>query len=452
MSPTIIPPLPPPPAPAAASSPAAPAAVPIALPQSPPSPAAPAMPAELLRKLELELAMHAAPDDMALRATYFSHLGGLALAHTGLQTALLPELGAPLYFRGGTPDIAVLAGIFRDGNLAFEAPSIPERILVLGAHAGYAAVALARRFANARVLAVEPLPDNFRLLQLNTAAWPRITRRNVAVWHHPTRLAPTLRLQADWSVRLHDSDFDDYKTVEALGIAELLAEAGWPGAELVLCDASGAERELFANPNAPWLDWLDIALVGLHEHLAPRAAEWVAKALPSDRFEQHGLGELHLFTRRRPRGTQAPSPAALPLLRSEPGLTRFTVADAPATTFGFFVFDGSSCQLHPNPPGAKPARLLVNLGAAGHTRFVAQVHHATRNAAPIQFTAAVQRADGTLAGAGELVLGARERGELCIDFAAPLHGAVTVMLQTAMAATAADCSNAWAHWLDPKLV
>src|SRR5580698_2064360 len=129
------------------------------------------VPPDLMRKLELEAGMLAAPQDKALRAAYFDHLGRIAIAHTGLQTVALPEVGIPLYFRCGTPDIAVLANVFRDNALDFEMRPTPLRILVIGAYAGYSTVDIARRFPRAQILAVEPLADNFRLLALHTGAW-----------------------------------------------------------------------------------------------------------------------------------------------------------------------------------------------------------------------------------------------------------------------------------------
>jgi FkbM family methyltransferase len=411
-----------------------------------------ATPPETRRKLQLELAMHEAPRDPAPRAAYFEHLAGLAAGHTGLLTALLPELGAPLYLRGGTPDIVALASVFRDRPPALETRATPARILVLGAYVGYTAVDLAHRFPRAEILAVEPLPDNARLLRLNTAMWRRVAVREVAVWHHRTRLAPTQRFQADWSVRLHDEEFDAYRTIPALGVQDLLDERGWRGAEMVVCDASGAERELFANPNAPWLDWLDIALVTTHDRLAPRAAEWVGKALPPDLFEHRALGAAALYLRRQPREAPAPAPAELALFRAEPGLTRFDLIDVMPAPHGFFVFNGGDCQLHPNPPGSKPAGVAVTLPAAGHRRFVAEVTHAGRLAAPIRFVASARRADGAPLGRAEVIARARERLPLRLEFAAPVSGPVTLELRTEMVPGSPDCANAWAHWLDPKLV
>ncbi len=438
--------------PPAAARPAAPdyAQPAPALPAPPPVPAS-AMP-DLARKLELEAAMLAAPGDRALRRQYFDQLGRLAIAHTGLQTANLPELGGPLYLRCGTPDVAVLAQIFRDDAFAFEMRPTPLRILVLGAYTGYSTVDLARRYPRARFLAVEPLVDNYRLLQLNTLANPRIRTAQVAAWHHPARLAATRRFQADWAIRLHDEAVEAERTVGAVSVKELLGHAGWPGADMVVCDASGAEREVFANPLAPWLNSLDAAVVRLHEQIAPQATAWVNAALDPDEFEHRKLGDMELFVRREPRTAYPPIPPEAPLLRTTPGLSTFAIADVPPASFGFFVFDGGNCQIHPNPPGGPPARAIFTLRADGHERFVSGVLHAGQPAAPIVFTAAVQREDGSLAGHSEVTMKQRESGRLVIEFGGKLSGTVRVALQTAMAPSAPTANMAWARWLNPRLV
>ena len=436
----------PPPAAAPAPAPAAAAA-----PAARPSPPAGAVP-PLVRKLQLEAAMFAQPQDRALRASYFELLGRIGTGHTGLLTALLPELGAPLYFRAGTPDIAVLADVFRDHALAFEMRPTPLRILVIGAYAGYSSVELARRFPRAQVLAVEPLADNFRLLSLNAAPWRQIRLANVAAWHHAGRLAPAVRVQADWSVRLNDEAEAAERTIPALPVQDILARAGWPGADLIVCDATGAEREIFADPLAPWLPAVDAVFVRLHEQAAPRATEWVTAALDATVFERRKVGEIDLFVRRVPRQALPPTAPELPLLRGEPGLAPFALSDTPATSFGFFIFDGSNCQLHPNSPGGKPSRAVFVLRADGQRRFVAGIQHAGHPSGPVMFGAGIQREDGSLAGHAEVVLQQRETGRLTFDCDAPLHGTVRVILQTAMAPGAHSANFAWARWLNPKLV
>jgi hypothetical protein len=161
---------------------------------------------------------------------------------------------------------------------------------------------------------------------------------------------------------------------------------------------------------------------------------------------------MELYVRRVPRQALPPTPVELPLLRGEPGLTPFALADVAPMRFGFFVFDGGSCQLHPNAPSGKPARAIFTLAAGGQRRFVSGVQHAGRPSMPVLFAAAVHREDGTLAGRGEVVVKPRETGELAIDLGGPLSGSVRVLLQTTMAPGAANANMAWSRWLHPKLV
>jgi FkbM family methyltransferase len=405
---------------------------------------------DLLRKLELEAAMLAAPQDAALRASYFDHLGRLAGSHTGLLTATLPELGAPLYFRTGSPDVAVMADVFRDRALEFDMRPTPLRILVIGGYAGYTAVDLARRYPRARVLAAEPMADNFRLLTLNTTPWPRIRAVNVAVWHHADRLNDDMRLQADWAVRLNDEAELADRTVPAATPGELLARAGWDGLDMVVCDASGSEREIFADPLSPWLRHLDAALVRIHEHMAAGAEAAVLAAFDAEQFERRRQGDMALFVRRTPLRALPPAPPELALLRSEPGLTQFAVADVAQNAGAFFVYDGANCQLHPNPPGQRPARVIFAVQLSGQTRFTTTVQHAGRGAAPVTFSAAVGRDNGTLLARGDVTLAAGEAKRLSLTLPA-LSAPGRVVLQTQMAPEAQNNLWAWARWLDPKL-
>ena len=139
-------------------------------PLPPSGPAPGTLQAELLALHEAAGKLIAAPTDAALRAAYFAVLTRFAGSRTGLGHALLPELGHPLAFRCATPDIAAIARCFRDGFASFPLRSEPQRILVLGAGAGYLTVALARRFPQAELAAVEPLVPLQRLLVQNTGA------------------------------------------------------------------------------------------------------------------------------------------------------------------------------------------------------------------------------------------------------------------------------------------
>ncbi len=404
------------------------------------------------RKAELEAALAAAPESHEARTAYFEFLGALSSSNTGLFWVNLPELAAPLAARAGTPDLHELAKVFLNRALVFDSAATPRRILVLGAHAGYGAVDLARRFPRAEIAAVEPLPDNVRLLRMNTAPWPRITVVPVAAWHNRALLAPMGRFQADWSVRLSDEGLDAYRVLQAEPVAGILAGLGWSHADMVVCDTTYSEREIFNDRAQGWLAALDVLLVRLYNIGTPTGAEVVAAALPAETFEQRKLGEFDLFTRRTPHSAEPPLPAALHLLRGEPGLKPFRLSEVPQTSWGFFVFDSHSCQLHPSGTPGKPSRAIFGVTEPGYQRFVAGLSHAgIVNAYPVVFTVFVVRNDGTIAAQADATVTPQQTGRISLPLPAiepPFH----IVLQTEMVAGAQNHRLAWARWIGPRLV
>jgi hypothetical protein len=168
-------------------------------------------------------------------------------------------------------------------------------------------------------------------------------------------------------------------------------------------------------------------------------------------FEKTRHGEADLYLRRTPlRAVARPPPRELHLINSEPGLFPIALQDVSRAAWGFFTFDGDSCQLHPNQPGDKPARAVFPRTLDDHRRFVATLHHAGYPAAAISFTLIVERDDGSEVLRAEHALAAAERTTLNVALPG-LTGRHRFILQTAMAAGASHNYNAWARWLAPRV-
>ncbi len=406
---------------------------------------------DLLERMELEAAMLAAPHDTYLRRTYFDRLASFAATRTGLSHALLPELGHPLYFRCGSSDIANMAQIFRDDAYGFDTPATPLRILDLGAYAGYAAVYLARRFPQAEIFCVEPSAASHRLLVLNTLPYRRIRTLNAAVWHHPTLLGVAARYYGDWGTQLQDQVPEAERSIPAHDMDGLIALAGWTGIDYLKCDIEGSEQAVFADPHAAWLRGLDVLAIETHEDIVPGSTATVAACFDPSLFSTGRHGETTLFLRRIPfRAQRRPPPRPLALLHSEPGLFPLALQDVGSDAWGFFTFDGNSCQLHPNMPGQPPARAVFPRTLDGHTHFRATIAHAGEPAATIVFSATVEREDGTPVAHAEHALAARSQTSFSLAFP-PLTGRHRIVLRTEMAVGAQHNFNAWARWLEPQV-
>ena len=406
---------------------------------------------DLLRKAELELALLAAPDDPALRAAYLEALLAFASVRTGLAFAVLPEFGHPVALRCGTSDVIALLRVCRDRIYDFPMRATPRRILVLGAFVGYGALWLARRFPEARILCVEPNAAALRVLNQNTAPLHRIQTIGVAAWHGPTRLGVRSRVMGDWGMQLHDQMPDAERTITARSVGEILAMAGWEQADLVVCDIQGAEAAVFADPGQRWMRTLDTLAIFLREGAREMFFEQAQACFEPLSYGRVERGDLTVFERHVPfRTIHHPPPPEMPLIGSEPELYPIGLQDTPQTGWGFFVFDGDCCQVHPNAPGEPPSRAIFTRDLAGHTRFTATYRHAGRPSPAVVFSFVVVGEDGTEMVHNSRTLLCGERQEVEIELP-PLHGRYRLILQTEMAPEMTSNFNAWAHFLAPRI-
>ena len=407
---------------------------------------------EMATKMALERAMMLKPADQTLRADYFACLERLSSGRTGLSFALLPELGAPLYFRCGTTDLANLVKVFVERCYEVELKAEPVRILDLGAYAGYAAIYWARRFPHADILCLEPMADNFRLLMLNTLPYRQIYCRQAAVWRHATQLSARSIHGGDAGRQLIEAGDSQTGGIAALSVADLLRDVNWHQVDLIKCDIAGAEAQVFADPLAPWLNTLDALVVEAHDELVPGASKMVAACFDPRSFRHFRYRDKQVFERSPPlRAALAVRPNPVWVINPGTASTPFVVQDVAPVPWGFFVFSGTSCQLHPNPPGHDPAaRAFFPLALFGQTRLTGTVWHAGEQSPPIRFLVAIEAADGHLVVEQDYILSEGESRDIALEFSA-LTGRCRVVLQTEMAPGQSVNANAWARWLNLQL-
>ncbi len=417
-----------------------------------PPPIRPAPPdPDLMRKAKLELALLAAPDDPAAHAAYLEALLTFASVRTGLIHAVLPEFGHPVALRCGTSDIIALLRACRDRVYEFPMRATPRRILVLGAHVGYGALSLARRFPEASIVCVEPNAAALRILHQNTLPVRRIQAIGVAAWHGATRLGVRSRVMGDWGMQLHDQLPDAERTITARGVGDILSMAGWEQADLVVCDIQGAEAAVFADPSQRWMRTLDTLAIFLREGAREGFFDHAQSCFEPISYGRTEHGDLAVFERHVPfRAIRHPPPPEMPLIGTEPELYAIGLQDTPQTGWGFFVFDGDCCQLHPNAPGERPSRAIFPRDLNGHSRFMATYHHAGRPSPAVVFSLLVVDEDGAeiFHDSRTLLCGEREDVEIALP---PLHGRYHLILQTEMAPEMTSNYNAWAHFLAPRI-
>lgn len=190
------------------------------------------------------------------------------------------------FVRDGT-DISVLREVFTDREYAFaEAASYqPTHIADLGAHVGAATLFLHSHYPSAQIIAYEPDPGNFALLQMNVGGLDRVTCVNAAV--AATSGGVTLYTHAGGSTRgtlSRDPDTVGEMLVPSVTFEEVIAA----GADCVKFDVEGAEYSLFAAASVEARSKVGVYFGEFHESLTGKTPRQFEALFPGHACNWHG--------------------------------------------------------------------------------------------------------------------------------------------------------------------
>ena len=236
----------------------------------------------------------------ALRA-YARMAGG-----DGLASAPNPLAGGRVFLRPGTTDQNVYDEIFIDGEYALELGD-PALIVDAGAHVGLASVYFASRYPRARVIALEPEPGNFAVLQRNARAHPNITPLNVGLWSHRAGLRIEPVDDATWSFRVREDAGG--AGIPALGLHDVMREAGAARIDVLKMDIEGSEVEVLGT-QPPWVGQVGTLIVELHDRFRPGCTQALDEALRGWDHVRARSGESWVVSALSPRAGFSAAPAA----------------------------------------------------------------------------------------------------------------------------------------------
>lgn len=201
----------------------------------------------------------------------------------------------PISVRKGTSDATELIHSVVRNTYAAYMPDQSVRVIIdAGANIGDSAVWYLSRFPAARVVAIEPDPDNFRMLALNSAPYgDRAVLLQAALWPRTCGLCLCSGSSAsDVSVRpAADGETPNCRGLTPLDLLELIGEET---IDIFKCDIEGAESELFSDNCDAWLRRTRSVYVDIHNG---EAESIVTIATRRNGFSQRRYRELHVFLR-----------------------------------------------------------------------------------------------------------------------------------------------------------
>ena len=183
----------------------------------------------------------------------------------------------PLDARPQSTDFMVFGQTFiAEPYACLDGLSNVDFIVDCGANVGFASAYLLSQFPRASLVAIEPDPGNFEILQRNLAPYGSRARAELAgVWSHNARLRieeKPYRGGGAWALQVRECTPGEGSDIEALDIPTILARSGRDRISILKMDIEGSECVVFGAPNVDsWLPRVDCLAVELHDdtHFGP---------------------------------------------------------------------------------------------------------------------------------------------------------------------------------------
>ena len=202
-----------------------------------------------------------------------------------------------VYCRNGTSDFAVLRQVIGKRECAFHLNASPSTIIDAGANVGYSSVLFANLWKNARIIAIEPEEDNFKMLLKNTRHYPNIECVKAAIWSKPTvlKLKNENALAFSYQYGEQTPCEKGASEVEAFTVKEICRKFSINRLNLLKIDIEGGELEILKNSESDWHQDADAIAIELHEWIVP-GVEKLAYEKMKDRIFSNS-GEYSVFTK-----------------------------------------------------------------------------------------------------------------------------------------------------------
>jgi FkbM family methyltransferase len=212
------------------------------------------------------------------------------------------EADHPLLCRANSSDIIAFNQIFvyREYSRLDQLGDV-DLVIDCGANVGYSSAYFLTRFPNCHLVAVEPSPTNFPMLERNLAAYQdRALMLNAAIWSHPTGLAVSKDLYRDgreWSFQVRECNPGEVPTIQAVDISSLLKISKRERISILKMDIEGAEAVVFSHNFVEWIDLVDAIVIELHDDTSYGKSSDIFHQACKDRFSISHFGELTICRR-----------------------------------------------------------------------------------------------------------------------------------------------------------
>lgn len=227
-----------------------------------------------------QLVLPARPRAFLRTAVYARSIRIAYLLHTKRKinsTITMPGFPGRFVLRTGTTDAMYFRMLVNGYDLPeYRLPSAcrPGVILDLGANIGFVSILYAKAFPDAKIFAFEPMPENFKLLEQNVAAFKNVTpipfglgskTQTVNYFYSVQRWNNSGGFYTDGSLSWTEhGPHAAVRPLPVLAVSEALDRYGITKADVIKIDTEGAEYDILSNMPDDFLDGVSVIVGEFH--------------------------------------------------------------------------------------------------------------------------------------------------------------------------------------------
>ncbi|MFM2157212.1 MAG: hypothetical protein RL516_1961 [Bacteroidota bacterium] len=214
-----------------------------------------------------------------------------------IQSIKLPSFNHPFSLRKNTSDQSTFEQVFLNDEYNLSFIQDPKVIIDAGANIGLFALQMKKQFPNAKIISIEPDPENFQLLQKNLAPYLQVDFENAGLWGKDTQLKVYDKYNCGkWGMVVEEDLVNG--SIKAIAIDTLLDKYKIDQIDILKIDIETSEKQLFSSNFENWLPKTKVIIIELHDRMEEGCAKSFFSAINKcyTKYSYSTLGENVIIT------------------------------------------------------------------------------------------------------------------------------------------------------------
>jgi FkbM family methyltransferase len=171
-----------------------------------------------------------------------------------------------------------------------------KTIIDCGANIGLASLFFLTKYPTAKIIAIEPELNNFKMVNQNLKSYPNVTCINKGIWNKKTYLKIIDEGRGNHSFKVIECNSPSGVCIEAITIDEIINDFQLKSIDILKIDIEGSEEQVFSN-EPEWIKKVRMIFCEIHENMKPGLTKKIIKEL-SHSFNISRKDEYHVFSRK----------------------------------------------------------------------------------------------------------------------------------------------------------